>query len=99
MKSTGIIRRIDDLGRVVIPKEVRRVMRIKEGDPLEIFPTDNGIFLMKYDSTKTIAGVLQEFKDIVSEADELECKSAMLEKITELAAVLKAAQDKNERND
>ena len=40
MKSTGIIRRIDDLGRVVIPKEIRRTMRLKEGDPLEIFLED-----------------------------------------------------------
>lgn len=37
MKATGIVRRVDDLGRVVIPKEVRRAMRIREGDPLEIF--------------------------------------------------------------
>lgn len=42
MKTTGIVRRIDDLGRVVIPKEIRKQMRIKEGDPLEIF-TDNGM--------------------------------------------------------
>ena len=37
MKATGIVRRIDDLGRIVIPKEIRRSFRIKEGDPLEIF--------------------------------------------------------------
>ena len=42
MKATGIVRRIDDLGRVVIPKEIRRTMRIREGDPLEIF-TNTGI--------------------------------------------------------
>lgn len=42
MKATGIVRRMDDLGRVVIPKEIRRQMRIKEGDPLEIF-TENGM--------------------------------------------------------
>lgn len=42
MKATGIVRRIDDLGRVVIPKEIRRQMKIKEGDPLEIY-TDNGV--------------------------------------------------------
>ena len=41
MKATGIVRRIDDLGRVVIPKEIRRTLRIREGDPLEIF-TDSG---------------------------------------------------------
>ena len=39
MKATGIVRRIDDLGRVVIPKEIRRTMRIREGDPLESIPT------------------------------------------------------------
>ena len=49
MKATGIVRRIDDLGRVVIPKEIRRSMRVKEGDPLEIFTTnDGGIVLKKY---------------------------------------------------
>ena len=40
MKATGIVRRIDDLGRVVIPKEIRRTMRIREGDPLEIYTRD-----------------------------------------------------------
>ena len=42
MKATGIVRRIDDLGRVVIPKEIRRTMRIREGDPLEIYTTARG---------------------------------------------------------
>ena len=42
MKATGIVRRIDDLGRVVIPKEIRRTMRIREGDPLEIYTTREG---------------------------------------------------------
>lgn len=42
MKATGIVRRIDDLGRVVIPKEIRRNMNIREGDPLEIFIEDGG---------------------------------------------------------
>lgn len=49
MKATGIVRRIDDLGRVVIPKEIRRSMRMKEGDPLEIYTTRDGeIVLKKY---------------------------------------------------
>ena len=43
MKATGIVRRIDDLGRIVIPKEIRRSFRIKEGDPLEIFTDAGGI--------------------------------------------------------
>lgn len=49
IKTTGIVRRIDDLGRIVIPKEIRRAMRIYEGDPLEIFfDTDHNIVLKKY---------------------------------------------------
>lgn len=48
MKSTGLVRRIDDLGRVVIPKEIRHKFLIEEGDPLEIFIDDDGIKLKKY---------------------------------------------------
>ena len=49
MKATGIVRRIDDLGRVVIPKEIRRTMHIKEGAPLEIFTdTEGGVIFKKY---------------------------------------------------
>ena len=49
MKATGIVRRIDDLGRVVIPKEIRRTMRIREGDPLEIYTDrEGGVILRKY---------------------------------------------------
>ena len=47
MRATGIVRRIDDLGRVVIPKEIRRTLRIKEGDPLEIFTTKDGEVVFK----------------------------------------------------
>jgi len=47
MKATGIVRRIDDLGRVVIPKEIRRTLRIKEGDPLEIFTDREGEVIFK----------------------------------------------------
>ena len=47
MKATGIVRRIDDLGRVVIPKEIRRTMRIREGDPLEIYTSKEGEVIFK----------------------------------------------------
>ena len=50
MKATGIIRRIDDLGRVVIPKELCRLFNIREGDALEIFTTDEGIVFAPYDN-------------------------------------------------
>jgi len=54
-KPTGIIRRVDDLGRVVIPKEIRRAMRIKEGDPLEIVAVEDGIVCFrKYEPEKEV---------------------------------------------
>jgi AbrB family transcriptional regulator (stage V sporulation protein T) len=48
MKATGIVRRIDELGRIVIPKEIRRVLHIREGDPIEIFTDDDRVVLKKY---------------------------------------------------
>lgn len=50
MKATGIIRRIDDLGRVVIPREIRKTLGIKEGDPLEIYTCEDGICFKKYEA-------------------------------------------------
>ena len=48
MKATGIVRRIDELGRVVIPKEIRRTLRLREGDPLEVFTDRDELMLKKY---------------------------------------------------
>ncbi len=48
MKATGIVRRIDDLGRIVIPREIRHNLGIREGDPIEIYTDNGGIFLQKY---------------------------------------------------
>lgn len=47
MKATGVVRRIDDLGRIVIPKEIRKTLRIREGDPLEIFTDKEGEIILK----------------------------------------------------
>lgn len=65
MKATGIVRRIDDLGRVVVPKEIRRTMRIKEGDPLEIFTNDGEIILKKYSSLIEIQTYANIYVDIL----------------------------------
>lgn len=54
MKATGIIRRMDALGRIVIPKEIRKVQAIKTDDPFEIYVADNGIFIKKYTADKCI---------------------------------------------
>ena len=48
MKATGIVRRVDDLGRIVIPKEIRRTLRIREGDPLEIYTDKEGGVIFKF---------------------------------------------------
>lgn len=60
MKSTGIVRRIDELGRIVIPKEIRRTMHIHEGDPLEIYTEKDGITLKKYSALNRMAASAQE---------------------------------------
>lgn len=61
MKATGIVRRIDDLGRVVIPKEIRRTMRIREGDPLEIYTDRDGdVIFRKYSLMGSISDFAEE---------------------------------------
>ena len=65
MKATGIVRRVDDLGRIVIPKEIRRTLRIREGDPLEIYTEkDGGVIFRKYSPM----GDLQEFASQMCES-------------------------------
>lgn len=65
MKATGIIRRIDELGRIVIPREIRGTLHISEGDPLEIFiaSADQEIVLRKYDEHTVRMGIFKEALD------------------------------------
>ena len=64
MKATGIVRRIDDLGRIVIPKEIRRILRIKEGNPLEIFTDrDGGVILKKYSPIGELADFSKDYAE------------------------------------
>ncbi|NLK72586.1 MAG: stage V sporulation protein T [Clostridiales bacterium] len=66
MKATGIVRRIDDLGRVVIPKEIRRTLRIREGDPLEIFTDRDGeVILKKYSPISELNEFATEYAESV----------------------------------
>ena len=75
MKATGIVRRIDELGRVVIPKEIRRTLRIKEGDPLEIFTDRDELMLKKYSPIAT----LERFSEAtVKSLNDLSGKLAMI---------------------
>ncbi len=67
MKATGIVRRIDDLGRVVIPKEIRRTLRIREGDPLEIFTDINGeVIFKKYSPIGEISSFAEQYAEVLS---------------------------------
>lgn len=67
MKATGIVRRIDDLGRVVIPKEIRRVLRIREGDPLEIYTDRNGeVIFKKYSPIGELSQFAAEYAETLN---------------------------------
>jgi AbrB family transcriptional regulator (stage V sporulation protein T) len=69
MKNTGIVRRIDDLGRIVIPKEIRRPLRIREGDPIELFVNRDGeIVLKKYSPISQLNEFAQEYADSLYES-------------------------------
>lgn len=68
LKATGIVRRIDDLGRVVIPKEIRRTLRIREGDPLEIFTDREGeIILKKYSPIGELGAFAKEYAESLAQ--------------------------------
>lgn len=86
MKATGIVRRIDDLGRIVIPKEIRRTMRIREGDPMEIFTSREGEILLKKYSP---VGELSEFA--LSLAESMSQVTGELVCITDRDYVIAAA--------
>ncbi len=72
MKATGIVRRIDDLGRVVIPKEIRRTMRIHEGDPLEIFTEKDGeVIFKKYSPISQLGNFASDYTESVNKTTGL----------------------------
>lgn len=68
MRATGVVRRIDNLGRIVIPKEIRRTLRIREGDPLEIFTNHEGeVILKKYSPIGELSTFAQAYTDSISQ--------------------------------
>ena len=67
MRATGVVRRIDDLGRVVVPKEIRRTMRIREGDPLEIYTAADGeVILKKYSPIGELNRLASQYCEVIS---------------------------------
>lgn len=88
MKSTGIVRKIDDLGRIVMPKEIRKTLNINEGDTIEIYTGDNGDIILKKFS---IIGEIKQFaKDY---ADSLYTSSSFVTMITDRDSVIAVAGD------
>ena len=89
MRATGIIRRIDDLGRVVIPKEIRRNCNIREGEPLEIFLQDGGVVFKKYnpDYRKELTNTPQDAADYY---DDYEDDRAIAEQLRKIAQEIDA---------
>ena len=97
MKATGIVRRVDDLGRVVIPKEIRRTMRVREGDPLEIFMCeDGGVVFRKYQQT-VVAEVetMKEYVDDQLSYDEDEKRAEVRKHFNAILALLKEEEDED----
>mgnify|MGYP003820880737 FL=1 len=98
MKATGIVRRIDDLGRVIIPKEIRRTMRLREGDPMEIYIHDGAVCFKKYDASQVPLDVLSDLKsliddkinDITKNADK---QKAIYDKLRDLEDLLRDSKD------
>ena len=74
MKSTGIVRKVDDLGRIVLPKELRKVLNIDERDPLEIFVDGNYIMLQKYEPSCIFCGNAEK---VISYKGKNICQSCM----------------------
>ena len=71
MRATGIVRRIDDLGRIVIPKEIRNNLGIKEGDPMELFVDGDTICFQKYSTLPELVKTVESFIAQVSDQDAL----------------------------
>lgn len=67
MKTTGIVRRVDDLGRIVIPKEIRKALNIREGEPLELFVEDNRVIFQKYGDS--VGFMVDDLREALEEAN------------------------------
>jgi len=81
MKATGIVRKIDELGRLVIPKELRRTLDINESDPIEIFTQDDAIVLRKYQSSCYFCDSADDLTDFKGKKICTRCREALGESL------------------
>lgn len=99
MRATGIIRRIDDLGRIVIPKEIRMAHGIEDGTPIEIFTDSDGIILRKYRAEDELMNTVNVLSDAVEGyIDDLDCEKVkqIRKHIEEIRGLLKRRSNENE---
>ena len=98
MKATGIVRRIDELGRVVIPKEIRRTQRIRRGDPLEIFTTGDGeVIFKKYSPIGEMNAVAAQYTEVLSKSFALTTFVADRDRILTVSGSGRRAHSKSSR--
>ena len=90
MKATGIVRRVDDLGRVVIPKEIRRTASIREGDPLEIFLDEDGAVVFKKYLPNYLDDLMATLQDAADYYDNYEDDRATAEQLRKIAKEIDA---------
>ena len=90
LRSTGVIRRIDDLGRIVVIKEIRRKLCIHEGDPLEFFVGDGVVAFKKYNPATSVKASLEALKDAIRDEPLLHGKPELLVKLKEFSELLDA---------
>lgn len=92
MKATGIIRRIDDLGRVVIPKEIRRTLHLREGDPMEIFVHNGSVLFTKYNPATTFTEYVDEMLKELNDEFDLKCRNKVLALVKEIENIISDEQ-------
>lgn len=92
MKSTGIVRKIDDLGRITVPMELRRVLKIEIGDPVEIYSEADTIVLKKYQIGCRCCGEMNELKDVPKLGIKL-CPKCLLEVSENAATIIKSLKE------
>lgn len=95
MKATGITRRVDDLGRVVLPVELRRNLGIDVGDALEIFTENDMIVLRRYNAVDDLLTIANRLKDKVSVEGYDGVESILMDKLAEIEKIILSGRDKH----
>lgn len=99
MKATGIVRRVDDLGRIVIPKEIRRQLGVSENTPMELYLEDKSLVIRKYNTNNCIKDRLDEFKSVFYDSREdldSETANAIEVHINALLGIMKSIKESEE---